>query len=85
MDAERSGEPRSTVAQTTWCRERSDVTTAVLCYFDGPIAKAPPPAPQGTAPTPFDRAVVAVMEDASVTAVALGYRENLPLHAPPRS
>ena len=82
MDAERAGEPSSSVGQATWSDARSAGTGAVLCYLDGAVAKAPPPTPGGPDPAPFDRVVVAVLDDGSVTAVVLGYRENIPVHAP---
>lgn len=85
MDAKRAGRPSSSIGHATWSSERSTGTKAVLCYLDGTIDKAPPPAPDGTATVPFNRAIIAVLEDGSVTAVTLGYQGNIPVHAPPAS
>jgi hypothetical protein len=84
MDLERAGRPSSEDdGQATWSSELSAATDAVLCYLDGTVNKAPPPTPDGPEPVPFDRAVVAVLEDASVIGVTLGYQDTLPVHAPP--
>jgi hypothetical protein len=59
----------------------ADAHPAVLCYVDGRIAKAPPPAASGTAPLTFDRAVVVVIDRESELIIA-GYQEHLPIVVP---
>ena len=86
LDMERTGMPSSEGdGQAPWFSDLSDATAAVLCYLDGTVNKAPPPIPGGRESAPFNRSVVAVLEDGSSIAVTLGYQETIPVHAPPRS
>lgn len=55
--------------------------SAVLCYFDAQIAKAPPPGPNGEIHEPFDRVIVAIVDGKSELNVA-GYRDAVPVRAP---
>lgn len=86
IDLERAGMPSSSGdGQATWSSELSATTNAVLCYLDGTVNKAPPPTPDEPEPVPFNRAVMAVLEDGSVIAVTLGYQGSIPVRPPPRS
>jgi hypothetical protein len=82
-DSARAGEAAPSGSQSTWSSEKSATSKAVLCYLDGTINKAPPQPAGGAAPEPFNRAVVAVLEDGSAIAVTLGYQQNIPVNAPP--
>lgn len=82
-DAQRSGQASPSGQSTTWSSEQSATAKAVLCYLDGTINKAPPELPSGTVPEPFDRSVVAVLQDGTVIAVSLGSQKNIPVNAPP--
>jgi hypothetical protein len=55
--------------------------TVILCYLDGPLSKGPPPENGGAIPPSFDRAVVAVINDAGVPLV-LGYQADIPVADP---
>jgi hypothetical protein len=55
--------------------------SAVLCYIDAQIAKAPPPGPNGEVSRPFDRAIVSVVDGKSEMIMA-GYRDQLPVPSP---
>lgn len=61
--------------------ELQDGSPAVVCYLDGPVAKGPPPGPDGIVPRSFDRAVIGVASVHHEMLVA-GYRDRLPLVAP---
>lgn len=61
--------------------ELPDASEAVVCYLDGPIAKGPPPGPDGVIPRSFDRAVIGVASGHEDMLVA-GYRDRLPVAAP---
>lgn len=52
--------------------------TAMLCYIDGQIAKAPPAGQDGEVPEPFDRIVVGVVDSDSEMILA-GYRDQPPV------
>jgi hypothetical protein len=56
----------------------------VMCYYDGTFAGMPmPPAPPNAAPRlPYDRILVAVMNDGTVRLVSAGYRGSLPATGP---
>ncbi len=54
---------------------------AALCFIDGQIPNAPPPLPSHPTPSPFDRAVVAVIDGLPELLMA-GYRDRVPIQAP---
>lgn len=54
---------------------------AILCYIDGMIPKAPPPGPNGEIRDPFDRLVIAIVDEEAELIMA-GYQDNLPARAP---
>ena len=57
-----------------------DGTRAYLCYLDGEIPKAPPPA-NGVVQPSFDRSVVVVTDEHAVLVMA-GYRDRVPILDP---
>jgi len=75
------GEIRSDWLTTLW-PDLGDNHPATLCYLDGPIAKAPPPAESGETNPSFDRAIVGVADDAHTDLLAAGSREILPIVQP---
>jgi len=75
------GDIRSDWLTPLW-PDLGDGHPATLCYLDGPVAKAPPPAESGETNPSFDRAVVGVADDAHTDLLAAGYRETLPIVQP---
>jgi hypothetical protein len=66
--------------QPKWPELSSD-HSAILCYVDGAVAKAPPPGPDGEVAEPFDRLVIGIADGEAVVVVA-GYRDTLEVRAP---
>lgn len=61
-------------------RAKSDNAFLAVCYFDGTFGGFPqPPPPPGVddAPRPYDRLLLAVADDATVTVVAVGPRAKM--------
>ena len=53
-------------------------TPAATCYLDGPVAKGPPPAMDGTIPPSFDRRLVIAAVGVKSFMVSAGYMNNMP-------
>ena len=56
--------------------------SATVCYLDGPWAKSPPPGPNGEVQPSFDRAVIAIADEAHADLIKLGYQETLAVTQP---
>ena len=56
--------------------------SATVCYLDGPFPKSPPPGPNGEVQRSFDRAVIAVADEAHVEMIVASYQEFLPVGQP---
>jgi hypothetical protein len=55
----------------------------VVCWIDAPIAKSPPPTPDGETRPSFDRAVVGIRAaDGALELIKAGYRDSLRVEAP---
>jgi hypothetical protein len=61
----------------------SDGRYRVVCWIDAPIAKSPPPTPEGETRPSLDRAVVGIRaDDGALELVKAGYRDSLCVEAP---
>jgi hypothetical protein len=61
----------------------SDGEYRVVCWIDAPIAKSPPPTPDGATRPSFARAVVGIRADnGAIELIKAGYRDSLRVEAP---
>ena len=60
----------------------SDGKYRAVCWIDAPIAKSPPPTPDGDTRPSFDRAVVGIRADnGTIELINAGYRDSLRVEA----
>lgn len=60
----------------------TDETPASLCWYDGMVAKSPPPGPDGAVQPPFDRFAVAVFSSERFEFLVAGYQQHLQPRGP---
>jgi hypothetical protein len=75
------GRVRRTAPDAELFPQVEDGVPATLCYIDADIAKGPPPGPEGQIREPFDRVVLALVDN-QVEVVLAGYRADVPVVDP---
>jgi hypothetical protein len=69
------------VGANRWSNRAPD-EVVLLCWYDGFVAKSPPPDPEGRVAAPFDRYAMFVDPAGARTMVVAGYADRLPVEAP---